>query len=192
MDPILVTDRLTLRPLSLDDAEPTLRLMTPAIARWTGTWIGEETSERVADRIERYRESEARGLAVHRVATLTATGELLGWMGVRRCEEAPRRGALGYWIGEAWFGRGLTREAVRALVPHAFEALDLQVVEAAAQTSNIASQAVLRGLGMRHMGQREEFAPVRGTADLCDWFELGRPGDAGAARPRLATTGKPG
>jgi RimJ/RimL family protein N-acetyltransferase len=176
MDETLRTERLTLRPLSPSDAAETVRLMTPEIARWTGSWIGEETVERVAERIRLNRETEARGFAVSRVANLTATGEMLGWMGVRKLDADPRRGALGYWIGEAWFGRGYTSEAVRALVPYAFEALDLKVIEAAAQTANAASLAVLRGLGMRHMGQRLEFAPARGAPDLCDWFELVRPG----------------
>jgi ribosomal-protein-alanine N-acetyltransferase len=174
MDETLRTERLTLRPLSPSDAAETVRLMTPEIARWTGSWIGEETVERVAERIRQAQETEARGFTVGRVATLTVTGELLGWMGVRKLGAEPTRGALSYWIGEAWFGRGYTSEALRALVPYAFEALDLQVIEAAAQTANAASVALLRGLGMRHMGQRMEFAPARGAADLCDWFELER------------------
>ena len=174
MASILVTDRLILRPLSPDDAAPTVGLMTPAIACWTGSWIGEETPDRVADRIDRYLKTEQRGFAINRVVTLKTTGELMGWMGVRRLDEHPERGALGYWIGEPWFGQGYTREAVRALVPYAFNILDLQVIEAAAQTANAASLAVLRGLGMRHMGQRHEFAPARGVSDLCDWFEVDR------------------
>jgi ribosomal-protein-alanine N-acetyltransferase len=175
MGPVLVTDRLILRPLSLEDAAPTAGLMTPGIARWTGSWTGAETSDQVADRIARHEETEALGLAISRAATLKATGALIGWMGVRRSDERPERGALGYWIGEAWFGHGYTREAVRALVPYAFGALDLQVIEAVAQTTNAASLAVLRGLGMRHMGQRQEFASARGLSDLCDAFELDRP-----------------
>lgn len=175
MDLAITTERLTLRPLSLDDAEPFVRLMTPGIARWTGSWIGEETVERVVERLRRQIDLEAPGLAVNRAATLSATGELMGWMSVHRAKAAPGRGALGYWIGEAWFAQGYTREAVRALVPFAFEALDLQVIEAVAQTANAASIAVLRGLGMRYKGQREEFAVARGSADLCEWFELDRP-----------------
>ncbi len=174
MDPILRTERLILRPLSLDDAAPTARLMTDAIARWTGSWTGRETAQSVAARLQRYGDAEAAGRSLNLAATLRATGELIGWMGVARLEGDPRRGSLGYWIGEPWFGQGYTREAVRALVPYAFEALDIDVIEAAAQTANIASLAVLRGLGMRHRGQREEFATARGAADLCDWFELDR------------------
>jgi len=48
----------------------------------------------------------------------------------------------------------------------------------------VASHRILLGLGMRHMGRREEFAVARGAADLCDWYELRRPG---AADPRWDT-----
>ena len=175
MEPILRTERLTLRPLAADDAGPTARLMTDAIARWTGSWTGAETPDSVAERIRRCQDSEAAGESLNRAAILSATGELIGWMGVRRVDDAPRRGSLGYWIGERWFGQGYTREAVRCLVPHAFQALDLAVIEAAAQTANAASLAVLRGLGMRPMGRRQEFAVARGAAERCEWFELDRP-----------------
>lgn len=175
MDAILRTQRLTLRPLSPDDAEPTARLMSHAVARWTGSWTDHETVESVAARIARHAAANAAGTSLDRAAVITATGELIGWLGVRRSDQDPRRGMLGYWIGEAWFGQGYTREAVRALVPHAFEALDLDLIEAFAQTANTASLAILRGLGMRHMGRQEHFAAARGVLDLCDAFELERP-----------------
>jgi [ribosomal protein S5]-alanine N-acetyltransferase len=175
MDAILRTQRLTLRPLSPDDAEPTARAMSDAVARWTGSWTGHETPQSVAARIARHAEANAAGNSLDRAAVITATGELIGWMGVRRSDKAPRRGMLGYWIGEPWFGQGYTREAVRALVPYAFEALDLDLIDAFAQTANTASLAILRGLGMRHMGQQEHFATARGVSDLCDFFELDRP-----------------
>ena len=175
MDAILHTERLTLRPLSPADAEPTARIMSDAVARWTGSWTGHETSDSVSPRIARHAEANAAGQSVDRAAVIAATGELIGWLGVRRSDQDPRRGMLGYWIGEPWFGQGYTREAVRALVPYAFEALDLDVIYAFAQTTNTASLAILRGLGMRHMGQQEHFAAARGVSDLCDFFELDRP-----------------
>ncbi len=175
MDRILTTERLTLRPLSPTDAEATARLMTPGIARWTGSWIGEETPERVSERIARYLAAEQAGLAFNRAAAITATDELIGWIGVRRSDTEPRRGSIGYWIGEAHFGRGYTREAARAILDAAWSALDLDVIEGGAQLANAASIAVLKGLGMRYVGEREEFATARGASDLCAFYETKRP-----------------
>ena len=171
----LLTDRLILRALTPDDAEPTARMMSPAIARWTGAWTGAETPDDVGVRIARSLEAERSGSRFMRAACLKETGALIGWVGVLRLDEDPRRGSLGYWFGEAWYGRGYGKEAARAMADAAWDALDIDVLEAAAQVSNQASHRILLGLGMRHMGRREEFATARGSADLCDWYELRRP-----------------
>ncbi|MGZ3273120.1 MAG: GNAT family N-acetyltransferase, partial [Caulobacteraceae bacterium] len=168
-------ERLTLRPLTLDDAQPTARMMSPAIARWTGAWKGAETPDEVGERIARSLEAERSGQRFMRAACLPETGDLIGWVGVLRLDEDPRRGSLGYWFGEAWYGRGYGKEAARAMVDAAWDVLDIDVLEAAAQVANQASHRILLGLGMRHMGRREEFATARGSADLCDWYELRRP-----------------
>lgn len=171
----ILTERLRLRPLLLCDAEPTLRIMTPGIARWTGSWRNQETVELITGRIAKHHILDAECLSFDRAITLKATGALIGWIGARRSDDNPRRANFGYWIGEAYFGQGYTREAARAMIPAAFEALDLEVIEAGAQVANAASIAILRGLGMRHVGQRESYSVARGAADLCDWFELERP-----------------
>ena len=176
MESLLHTPRLTLRPLSPGDAAPSARIMSPAIARWTAAWTGLETAEAVGDRIARSLEAERSGGRFMRAVTLRATGELIGWVGVMRLAAEPERGTLGYWLGEAWFGRGYGKEAARAVVDAAWDALGLRAIEAVAQVGNTASHKILLGLGMRHGGQRMEFAPARGVADLCAWYELRRPG----------------
>lgn len=176
MPDLLRTERLTLRPLALQDAEPSARMMSPAIGRWTGAWTGTETADEVRERIARSLEAERDGRRFMRAACLTTTGELIGWVGVLRLDQEPRRGSLGYWFGEAWYGQGYGKEAARAMADAAWEALDIDVLEAAAQVANEASHRILLGLGMRHRGRREEFAVARGAADLCDWYEIERPG----------------
>jgi RimJ/RimL family protein N-acetyltransferase len=174
---LLRTERLILRPLTIEDAEPTARIMSPAIALWTAVWTGVETPLQVAERVARTLEAERSGRRFMRAATLSETGELIGWIGVVRLEAEPERGSLGYWIGEAWFGRGYATEAARAVVDAAWDALDLQVIEGVAQLGNLASHRILLGLGMSHTGQREVFAPARNAADLCESYELRRPSD---------------
>jgi len=175
MDSILRTERLILRPLTPADAAPTARIMSPAIARWTGSWKSDETPEDVAQRIERYLDNERSGSSLNRAMVLAATGALIGWTGVRKSDSEPKRGSIGYWIGEAWFGQGYAKEAARAILDAAWDALDLQVIEGVAQVGNLASHRILLGLGMRHTGRREEFASARDAADLCECYELRRP-----------------
>jgi ribosomal-protein-alanine N-acetyltransferase len=175
MSELIQTERLLLRPLTLDDAEPTAQLMTPGIARWTGSWKGQASAEEVAERIERYLQAAGRGSDLHRAIERTQDGALLGWIAVRRDQGDPRRASIGYWIGEAFFGQGYTKEAAGALLAHAWTALDVDVIEGVVQTANAASLAVLRRLGMRRVGQRMEYASARDVSDLCEVYEIVRP-----------------
>jgi RimJ/RimL family protein N-acetyltransferase len=105
MHGIIETERLILRLPEATDAEPFARLMTDGIARWTGSWKGTITPAEVADKIALYLSTEARGFAINRTAVLKDGGEIIGLIGVRRLDDNPARGAIGYWIGEAWFSR---------------------------------------------------------------------------------------
>ena len=106
MQSSLRTERLILRPLTPGDAEPTARIMSPAIARWTGAWKGAETADEVRERIAHSLEAEQSSRRFMRAVCLTETGALIGWIGVLRLDDDPKRGSLGYWLGEAWYGRG--------------------------------------------------------------------------------------
>jgi RimJ/RimL family protein N-acetyltransferase len=176
MTSVLETERLILRPPSVDaDAPAFAALMSDAIARWTGSWGGTNTRADVARRIEAYLETEARGLAFNRTLVLKATGEAIGLIGVRRLETEPGRGAIGYWIGEPFFGRGYTLEAARAMLDTAWTLLPVAVIEGVAQLPNTASRRILLALGMSEVGERMEFASARGAADRCAVYEIARP-----------------
>ena len=102
-------------------------------------------------------------------------GAVIGWVHALRSREDARRGTMGYWVGEAYQGRGIMREAAAALAPAVFGFLGVDVVEAGAQPENAGSFAVMRALGMRPAGERLDFAPARGREELCLYYELPRP-----------------
>jgi RimJ/RimL family protein N-acetyltransferase len=53
-------------------------------------------------------------------------GEAVGGMGVFLQEDVSRRSAeIGYWLGEAHWGRGIMTQAVRCFTAYAFDAYDL-------------------------------------------------------------------
>jgi ribosomal-protein-alanine N-acetyltransferase len=174
MHGIIETERLILRLPEATDAEPFARLMTDGIARWTGSWKGTITPAEVADKIALYLSTEARGFAINRTAVLKDGGEIIGLIGVRRLDDNPARGAIGYWIGEAWFGRGYVKEAARAMLDAAWDALPVDLIEGVVQLPNAASHAVLKGLGMAYVGERDEFASARGVSDRCAVYEIAR------------------
>jgi ribosomal-protein-alanine N-acetyltransferase len=175
MHEMIQTARLILRAPEAADAAPLARLMTDGIARWTGSWKGTVTPEEVAEKIDLYLATELRGFALNRTAVIRETGEIIGLIGVRRLDDNPARGAIGYWIGEAWFGRGYAKEAARAVLDAAWDALPVEIIEGAVQLPNAASHAVLKSLGMAYVGERDEFASARGCADRCAVYEIRRP-----------------
>lgn len=73
-----------------------------------------------------------------------ADGEAVGGMHLRVAGGDWRRvGELAYWLGRAYWGRGIMTEAVGALCRHAFGVLQLPRVTAEVFVGNLASMRVL-------------------------------------------------
>lgn len=102
------------------------------------------------------------------------SGSFAGWITLSRRDDNRRRGALGYWLGERHQGRGFAREALAALLRTGFERLDLDVIEAGAQSENTASLAVMRAGGMSAAGRRMVHASVRARDEPCLFHEIHR------------------
>jgi len=145
--PSLTTQRLTLRPFSLDDAlrmsqlagnirvaETTLNVPHPYQPDMARSWI----STHEAGWTERKN--------IVYAITLTETGELLGTIGLHDIK--PDQAELGYWIGEPYWGRGFCTEAAKAVIAFSFEILELSKVVAEHLKSNPASGAVMKNASM--------------------------------------------
>ncbi len=75
-------------------------------------------------------------------------GVLAGAVGIERLiQEHAGVGELGYWLGHAYWGRGIATSAVRALVRYGFETLNLRRLEAPVMAANVASARVLKKAG---------------------------------------------
>lgn len=171
------TERLRLRCVCPDDATPISRMMTPDVSRWLASWPVPFTTDMAIERIASARRAFIEGRALPCAIERRADGVFLGWLGMTRNEAGARRAMLGYWMGEAHHGQGYMREAAPAAMKVAFDRLDLDAIEAAAQPANDASVAVLRGCGMVAAGERMIFASARSRNELCLLYEAVRPGD---------------
>jgi len=169
------TARLRLRCVRLEDAAPVSAMMTAAVSQWVASWPVPLTPEMATERITNARKAVADGRALPCAIERRGDGALVGWIGVTRETSHGRRAMLGYWLGEQHHGHGYMREAAPAMVRMAFQKLDLDVVEAAAQPENAASFAVLRGCGMAPVGERMIFAPSRNREEMCLLYEVTRP-----------------
>ena len=172
--PPLDTPRLRLRLAAPADAAPISALMTQGISRWLGNWPMPYTPDMAAGRIRDWGALARAGRGMPCAITLREGGAAIGWIYCMRFRDPPV-GTLGYWCGEAHQNRGYVREAAAALVPAAFRHLGLDAIEALAQPANAGSRAVLRGLGMREVGEEMDLAPARGREELVLRHRLDRP-----------------
>jgi len=150
--PTLTTERLVLRPFTLDDtpavqalasadevAATTLNLPHPYPDGAAAAWIGKHAPA-AADR-------RAYTWAIVRAAGATFLGAIT--LGV---ESPHARGALGYWLGVPYWSQGYTTEAVRRVATFARTDLRLHRIEAACFPRNRASARVMEKAGLRYEG----------------------------------------
>jgi len=155
--PLIVTDRLMLRELRLDDARAVAqRAGDRRVARFLiavpSPYPVTLATRWVAGRIAWW--PQGRGLTLA-IARRTAPDALLGSVSLRRFVR-DRRAELGYWMGADDWGDGLTTEAASALVDYGFRELGLARIYAQVMRGNAASCRVLEKLGMLDEGVRRQ------------------------------------
>jgi RimJ/RimL family protein N-acetyltransferase len=75
-------------------------------------------------------------------------GKAVGGIGLMFKEDVFRKSVeIGYWLGEAYWGRGIATEAVRALTDYAFTSFDICRIFAGVYEWNPASMRVLEKAG---------------------------------------------
>ena len=146
--PTLRTQRLVLRPFTLDDAPAVQQLASayevalntlmiphpypPGAAEW---WIGTHRADFDEDRMIHFAIDD---------------GQVAGAMALVNKGDAIAE--IGYWIGVPFWGRGYASEAARAVVRYGFEERGLHRVFAQHFTRNPASGRVLQNAGMIYEG----------------------------------------
>jgi ribosomal-protein-alanine N-acetyltransferase len=96
-------------------------------------------------------------------------GEAAGGVGITPQQDVDRFSAeIGYWLGEAHWGRGIMTAAVRAMTEHAFSSFQLHRIYAAVFEWNPASCRVLEKAGYLFEGRLRRAAVKDGK--LMDQF----------------------
>jgi 8-oxo-dGTP diphosphatase len=172
----LSTERLSLRSYRAEDAAELHRLINDWEVCRTLAAVPFPYSRQLADEwIGSTRASLADGSALH----LAITGQegadevLVGGAGLR-INTAERSARLGYWVGRRFWGHGVASEAARRLAQWAMANLEIDRLEATVATDNPASIAVLRRIGMRHVGEGVETFVARGGERRVLRFEATR------------------
>jgi ribosomal-protein-alanine N-acetyltransferase len=144
--PVLETERLTLRALTLEDAKAIFGLRT-----------NKEVNEYIDRKVPRNL-SEARAF-IDRISTLAennkgifwviaskSTNELMGTIGLRNFEDEEDYAEIGYEINPDYQERGYMSEAFEPVLNYGFQNLELKTIEAFTHKNNTASIALLEKL----------------------------------------------
>jgi len=146
--PLVITERLALRELVVEDAGAIAKL---AGDRRVARHLIQVPSPYPIALARRWVTSRIAWWAHHHGVTLAiarreAPSLLIGTVSLRVFAR-DRRGELGYWLAADEWGRGLTTEAARAMVEVGFRDLELARIYAQVLVGNRASYRVLDKLG---------------------------------------------
>lgn len=159
----LVTERLRLRAFDPDDVEAVHAYAgDPEVCRFTD-W-GPNTPAQSQAFIDDALAASAAGRpdALTWAVTTAGAGNLVGACSVAVSSREHRRGVMGYVLARAHWGHGYATEAAAAVLRFAREDLALERVEATCRPGNVASQRVLRRIGMQQEGLLRSHVLIRG------------------------------
>jgi [ribosomal protein S5]-alanine N-acetyltransferase len=178
--PVLTTKRLVLRPFTMQDCPAVAALCADGTIAQTIPIIPHPYELRDAEKwISAHPHLWSEGKQSHWAITLRdpdggiqhAAGHVIGSVGLM-IERAHLRAELGYWLGPAYWSRGYTTEAARAVLAWGFEVLGLNRIFAHHMIHNIASGMVMQKLGMRDEGVLRQHVVSGGIARDCPYYGI--------------------
>ncbi|MDE2219059.1 MAG: GNAT family N-acetyltransferase [Gammaproteobacteria bacterium] len=172
LDQPLETARLAIRPVAEADLPALLAVNgDDAVTRYLpyASWRGSEDARAWYTRMNGL---QLAGSALQMVILEHSSGAAIGSCLLFRLDNPSARAELGYVLGRAHWGQGYMREALQALLDHAFGPLALRRIEAEVDPRNRASSALLTRLGFTHEGTLRERWLSKGEACDVDSFGL--------------------
>lgn len=144
------TDRLILRPIVESDAEAIYEYAQSKNVGINAGWKPHESIEETREVMQVVFLDQENVFGM----VLKETGVLFGTIGLipdpKRQNDKTRM--IGYAIGEEYWGKGFTTEAVRALLRLGFEELKLDLISAYCYPYNEGSRNVLKKCGFSYEG----------------------------------------
>ena len=164
--PLIRTQNLNLRaPMASDYAAwAVLRMESREfLTPWEPVWAQDHLSRKsFTNRVYWAQRASRNGTALP-LFLIRRDSTFLGAITLDNIRRGPvQAGTLGYWIGAPFARQGYMREAIQAVVHHAFAQLDLSRIEAACLPENAASRGVLEKCGFKYEGVAQSYLQING------------------------------
>ena len=164
--PRLETERLVLRLPAHGDFPAWSRLRAESrsfLTPWEPAWHEGHLSRRAFVNRVYWAARASRGGTALPLFLVRHDGVLVGAVTLDNIRRGPAQmGTLGYWVGAPFVRQGYMREALAAVVGHAFGTLDLSRIEAACLPENAASRGLLERSGFKYEGVAQSYLQING------------------------------
>jgi len=171
---VIETARLSLRSLRDDDlAELVALIGNWEVARWVSSVPHPYSEADGREWIGKVRQDHASGHPQRFAIALKETDRIIGGVGLDGdTGDDSDEPALGYWLGQSYWGKGYGREVVAAIIDYGFRTLGVQTIRAYTDPANAASQKVLLSCGLKNAGEIELTKPTRNGARRAPVFRI--------------------
>ena len=143
--PIIETERLVLRPVTLDDAEAMFAYASNK-ENTRYTFPTNQSLEETRNNIAQFYLANPLG---RWGIELKNSGKFIGTIDLHKIDPVLKKAAIGYIIHQKYWNQGLTTEANRAVIKLAFEEIGMNKLVAFHDKANPASGKVMEKSGMR-------------------------------------------
>jgi len=168
---VLETPRLILRPFTMEDA-------AAMYANWASdenvtrymAWPRHETPEDTQKVLERWVQQYENPAFYEWAIVLRELKQPIGNIEVLQIDDYVQKVNLGYSIGQAFWGKGIMPEALRAVIGFLLDEVEANRVEACHDSRNPNSGKVMRKCGMIYEGTFRQWAWTNaGICDTCNY-----------------------
>ncbi|MFD4706029.1 GNAT family N-acetyltransferase [Gottfriedia sp. NPDC058432] len=150
--PLLETERLILRKLSLNDIEEMFQYGSNEEVSKYVTWDTHKTLSDTRGFIElvinKYNNSQVAPWGIE----YKGNGKLIGTVDYVWWDSKHKTAEIGYVISQDYWGKGITTEAVKEVIRFGFTEMDLVRIQARCFVENIGSSRVMEKTGMSFEG----------------------------------------
>jgi [ribosomal protein S5]-alanine N-acetyltransferase len=149
---ILQTSRLTLRPITPDDADALFEARGDAEVMRYWDWPAQSSVAAVREVLAAHMPPPGDDTILWWAAALTPDGPAIGECDLSEIDRHHGRAELGFLFARRHWGQGYALEAMEAVIAHAFGPLGLARLWARFHAGNEASRRLLERLGFTYEG----------------------------------------
>lgn len=164
---LIETERLILRKFKLTDVEDMHNNWAndDDVTRYI-TWATHKTMEDTEKVMAEYVNDSVRDNYYHWCIVLKETNKAVGSIGAFRLYDDLKMFEVGYSIGKRFWNKGITTEAMKALIKFFFEEVGVNRIEARHDTKNPASGKVMIKSGLQFEGILRQAG--KNNTGICD------------------------